>query len=101
MRLTKAVLLQLSALEARANSLNHRVSDFIELQSMVFPHVPCPSMFHTQVARHYKFVNSLFTMVHYGLLWFTTQRSACQGKLSFTIHAFLTSSGSSGCLLGR
>lgn len=26
--------------------------------------------------RHYKFVNSLFTMVHYGLLWFTTQRSA-------------------------
>lgn len=82
-RLTKAVLLQLSALEARANSLNHRVSDFIELQSMVFHglsicsmsfHVPYPSGSALQIRE--------FT-VHYGLLWFTTQRSACQGKLSW------------------
>ena len=47
-------------------------------------------MFHTQVARHYKFVNSLFTMVHYGLLWFTMVHYSAQrlpGKVVVAVLA--------------
>lgn len=82
--------MQLSALEARANSLNHRVSDFIELQSMVFHglsicsmsfHVPYPSGSALQIRE--------FT-VHYGSLWFTMVHYSAQrlpGKVVVAVLA--------------